>query len=110
MLITKKLYDILAEKGILMYKYIAIYLIVMNLISFFQMGIDKQRAMKQEWRISEKTLWLFAILGGSAGAGLGMKLFRHKTKHASFKYGVPCLIIIQIICIFYIFNFLFGDA
>jgi uncharacterized membrane protein YsdA (DUF1294 family) len=61
------------------------------------MGIDKRRAIRHAWRIPEKTLFASAILGGSIGAILGMQLFRHKTKHWYFKYGMPAILLMQII-------------
>ena len=60
------------------------------------MGIDKYKAKHNKWRISEKNLFMSAILLGSAGAILGMKCFRHKTKHTGFVLGMPILLIIQI--------------
>ena len=65
------------------------------------MFLDKQKAKRGKWRISEKTLFLFAIIGGSLGSTLGMHLFRHKTKHWYFKLGMPLILIIQIILIIY---------
>lgn len=73
-----------------------IYLIAINIAAFCLMGIDKRRAQRHQWRISEKTLFLTAILGGSLGGILGMRLFRHKTKHWYFKYGLPGILILQI--------------
>lgn len=75
---------------------LTIYLIFMNLLAFLLMGLDKAKARRNQWRISEKTLFLSAILGGSIGAILGMQVFRHKTKHASFRIGMPCILIVQI--------------
>lgn len=80
-------------------KLILIYAIIINLVGFFSMFIDKRRAKKNEWRIPEKTLFLFAILGGSIGSNIGMRLFRHKTKHWYFVYGMPAILLIQIIII-----------
>lgn len=74
-----------------------IYLVIMNLLAFMLMGIDKYKARHNKWRIPEKTLFLTAILGGSIGALLGMYTFRHKTKHATFVYGMPVILIIQIL-------------
>lgn len=85
------------------YIIIVIYLIAINVISLIAMGSDKRRAIHREWRISEKNLFLFAILGGSIGALAGMKLFHHKTKHKQFVYGMPLLLILQIILGFLIF-------
>ena len=75
---------------------LTIYLIFMNLLAFLLMGLDKSKARPNQWRIPEKTLFLFAILGGSIGAILGMQVFRHKTKHASFRIGMPCILIAQL--------------
>lgn len=79
-----------------MYKIMIIYIIVINLISLALMYIDKQRARRGQWRISEKTLFLSALLGGSAGSVLGMYLFRHKTKHWYFVVGMPVILFVQI--------------
>ena len=73
---------------------LTIYLIFMNLLAFLLMGLDKSKARRNQWRIPEKTLFLSAILGGSIGAILGMQVFRHKTKHASFRIGMPCILIV----------------
>ena len=75
---------------------LTIYLIFMNLLAFLLMGLDKSKARRNQWRIPEKTLFLSAILGGSIGAILGMQVFRHKTKHASFWIGMPCIPIAQL--------------
>lgn len=82
-----------------MEKIIIAYAIIINIIGFFSMLIDKRRAIKNKWRIPEKTLFLFAIIGGSIGSNLGMRLFRHKTKHWYFVYGMPAILIIQIVII-----------
>ena len=70
-------------------KYVLLLLTAMNLLSFALYGIDKLKAKRGAWRIPEMTLLLVALLGGSAGALLGMELFRHKTKHAKFLVLVP---------------------
>ncbi len=77
-------------------KLLIIYLIFINGAAFSMMGIDKYKAKHNKWRISERSLFMSAILLGSAGAILGMKYFRHKTKHTSFVFGMPVLLIIQI--------------
>ena len=64
-----------------MYKAVAAYLILVNIISFLVMGLDKHRAKVHKWRVSEKTLFLLALLGGSAGSVSGMYTFHHKTRH-----------------------------
>ena len=74
-------------------------LVVMNVIGFTLMGIDKRRAIQRQRRISEKTLFTCAICFGSFGVFAGMQQFRHKTKHLTFKLGIPCLMIIQFLLI-----------
>ena len=76
------------------------YIVIINLAGLLSMYIDKRKAIKNKWRIPEKTLFLIAILGGSVGSITGMHLFRHKTKHWYFKYGMPAILIIQIIIMF----------
>ena len=76
---------------------ILVYLILINLLGFSLMGIDKSRAKKRLWRIPESTLFVVAIMGGSVGAIIGMKKFHHKTKHWYFVYGMPFILILQII-------------
>ena len=71
-------------------------LLVMNILGFALMGIDKKKAEAGKWRIPEKTLFLVAALGGSVGSILGMKTFRHKTKHKSFTIGMPAILIFQV--------------
>ena len=73
------------------------YLLIINIIAFALMGADKKKAQAKAWRIPEKTLFLSAILGGSIGAIAGMQVFRHKTKHWYFKYGMPAILILQIL-------------
>ncbi len=82
-------------------KYILIYLGLINLLGFFAMFLDKQKAKRNKWRIPEKTLFLLAVIGGSLGTTLGMHIFHHKTKHWYFKFGMPLILIVQIILIFY---------
>ena len=72
------------------------YLIAVNILAFALMGIDKYKAQHHLWRIPEKTLFLSAIIGGSAGAIFGMNLFRHKTKHWYFVFGMPLILFIQV--------------
>lgn len=79
------------------------YLLIMNLLGFSSMGIDKKRAKAKEWRIQERTLFLIAFFGGSLGSLLGMKVFHHKTKHKKFQILIPVYLLFQIIVgIFYI--------
>ena len=79
-----------------------IYLAVINVVTFFMYGIDKWKAKRSKWRISEAMLLGMAVIGGSIGAWLGMKTWHHKTLHKKFKYGVPAIIIIQLALIGYI--------
>ena len=72
------------------------YLLAINIATFFLYGIDKYKARKGRWRISEATLLLMAVVGGSIGAWTGMRLWHHKTKHKKFKYGIPIIIILQV--------------
>jgi uncharacterized membrane protein YsdA (DUF1294 family) len=80
----------------MIYQILCIYLLAVNLVLFAMMGIDKYKARKGLWRIPEKTLFVTAILGGSIGGILGMKLFRHKTLHNSFRFGFPAILIAQL--------------
>lgn len=75
---------------------IYIYFIIVNIIGFYFMYIDKRKAIKNEWRISEDILISIAIIGGSLGSLLGMYTFRHKTKHLKFTIGIPFIILFQI--------------
>lgn len=76
--------------------YILYYLALINVITFLIYGIDKLKAKKGKWRIPEATLLLFAILGGSIGARLGIKVWHHKTMHKKFKYGIPIILALQV--------------
>lgn len=78
------------------YLVLVIYLLVVNVVAFALMGIDKRKAVKQQWRIPEKTLFLSAIIGGSIGSIAGMQMFRHKTKHWYFVAGMPAILVVQI--------------
>lgn len=78
---------------------ILIYLAVTNFISFIAMGVDKYKARKRAWRIPESTLFVLALIGGSIGSVAGMHLFHHKTRHWYFLYGMPAILIIQILIV-----------
>ena len=73
-----------------------IYLLVINIIAFTMYGIDKWKAQRNQWRISEKMLLFLAVIGGSAGALAGMYIFHHKTLHKKFTIGVPLILLIQV--------------
>lgn len=72
-------------------------LIVVNAVAFIVYGIDKYRARNAKWRIPEATLLMLAVVGGSVGAWLGMKAWHHKTRHMKFRYGVPVILLLQIV-------------
>lgn len=86
-------------------KNIFMYLAFINILAFVCFGIDKQKAIAHQWRISEKTLLGIAICGGSVGAILGMRFFRHKTQHAKFALGLPAILILQGIAAILIYSF-----
>ena len=78
------------------------YLLVMNLVTFFVFGFDKWKAKYKEKhetarRVPERTLFLLAAIGGSVGALLGMRVWHHKTLHKSFRFGIPAILILQIV-------------
>ena len=73
-----------------------VWLAVINLVTFAVYGIDKAKAKRGAWRVPEKTLFLLPLLGGSLGALLGMRVFRHKTKHWYFVWGIPLILLAQI--------------
>ena len=77
-------------------------LICINVVTFIVYGIDKWKAKQGSWRISEATLLTLAIIGGSIGALLGMKVWHHKTMHKKFKYGLPLILLAQIALIYFI--------
>lgn len=81
---------------------VVLIMLVMSLYSFMVMGWDKRLAKKGAWRVSEKQLLLAGLFFGGPGAWLGMKVFRHKTKHKQFQYGFPIMTILQIAFIFYL--------
>ncbi len=74
----------------------AVYLLVINVIGFVLMGVDKERARKKKWRVRESTLFAVAIIGGSIGSILGMHVFHHKTRHWYFAYGMPAILLAQV--------------
>ena len=77
--------------------YIVIYLLIINVCAFALMLADKIKAKKHRWRIRESTLLLSAALGGSIGALLGMYIFRHKTLHPAFSFGIPAILCVQLV-------------
>lgn len=85
-----------------LHSYLTCYILVINAVTFIVYGIDKYKAKKAKWRISEATLLLLAVLGGSVGAWVGMKVWHHKTMHKKFKYGIPAILLIQIALMAYL--------
>lgn len=83
-------------------KYVIIYLLIINVVTFLLYGFDKWRAKRDKWRVPEKTLLLMAAIGGSIGAFAGMQVFRHKTKHLKFVIGVPVIFILQVALVWFI--------
>ncbi|MCR5009553.1 MAG: DUF1294 domain-containing protein [Clostridia bacterium] len=79
--------------------YLLIFFVIWNLIVFLIYGADKRRAVKDKWRIPEKTLMLLALFFGATGAFAGMSVFRHKTQHKKFSIGVPLLMLLNYACI-----------
>ena len=75
---------------------ILVYLVTINVATFFTYGLDKWKAKRAKWRIRETALLTLAVLGGSIGAWLGMKVWHHKTMHKKFKYGIPLILLVQI--------------
>ena len=73
-----------------------LYLAAMNIVAFFMYGIDKWKSRRNKWRITEARLITIALLGGSIGALLGMKVWHHKTQHAKFRYGLPLILFLHI--------------
>ena len=82
------------------------YLIIINIIGFGSMGIDKARAKKNAWRIKERTLFFIALLGGSIGSNIGMYTFHHKTKHWYFVVFMPLILLAQVAAAFILYCYL----
>ena len=84
-----------------------IYLLAaINILTFIVYGIDKQKAIRNKWRIPESQLLLLAVAGGSIGALCGMNIWHHKTQHLKFKYGVPGILLIQTGLVIYLTSIL----
>lgn len=85
-------------------RYFIIYLVIINIIAFLAMYIDKRKAKYGKWRIPEQSLFILALIGGSIGAIIGMYTFRHKTKKLRFSVGFPVILTLQIILIISVWN------
>ncbi len=78
------------------------YIVIVNICGFLVMGLDKYKAIRNSWRVPEKTLFLFSLIGGSLGTWAGMYFFRHKTKHWYFEVGMPAILIAQVAIAYFI--------
>lgn len=85
-------------------KFLWIYLVIVNVVSFIMYGVDKAKAKLNKWRIPEATLLGISFIGGSLGAFAGMQLFRHKTKHIKFKILAPLFIIFHVVILVVIYK------
>ena len=81
--------------------FVYVFLIIINIVGFAAMGMDKSKAKKGQWRIPEKTLFLLSIIGGSIGTWAGMYVFHHKTKHWYFVVGMPLILVLQLLIIWF---------
>ncbi|NLC64026.1 MAG: DUF1294 domain-containing protein [Thermoanaerobacterales bacterium] len=84
------------------YKIVIVIILSLNLVGFLLIGLDKYKSKRNKWRIKEITFFIFAALGGSVGVLAGRYFFRHKTKHPSFVFGLPLIIVLQLILIIYL--------
>ena len=75
---------------------VILFFLTVNVLAFFAMGVDKSRARRRAWRLSERTFFMLALLGGTPGSLLGMRVFHHKTRHAAFAVGFPILLLLQL--------------
>ncbi|SCZ78986.1 MULTISPECIES: DUF1294 domain-containing protein [Pseudobutyrivibrio] len=80
------------------------YLVIVNALGLAAMGLDKQKAIRNQWRIPEKTLFLISAIGGSIGTFVGMYLFRHKTKHWYFVVGMPAILVAHVVIGFFLYS------
>ncbi len=86
-----------------------VWLVCVNIAAFAACAADKRRARRGQWRVRERTLFLLAALGGSVGLLLGMNLFRHKTKHRSFTWGVPLILLCQLALAAFVYHMMGGE-
>lgn len=88
-------------------KYLLIYLLIINALSFLLMLIDKQKARKKRWRIRESTLLGISAIGGSVGGLMGLYLLRHKTLHKRFSVGIPLMFTAHVLIMIFLFSYLY---
>ena len=94
----------------MIHSYSLYYLLAVNIVAFVLYGIDKYKAKRNKWRISEAALLTVAVIGGSIGAWAGMRLWHHKTMHKKFKFGIPAIIILQVALMVYIHKTLWSHG
>ena len=87
-----------------MTRFLFLYLLFINVAAFAAMFADKRRAVQRRWRVPERTLFFLAFIGGAAGALLGMFIFRHKTRHLSFRVLLPLFLLLNLICVFFLWK------
>ena len=80
------------------------YLVLINIATYVLMALDKKKAQLGAWRVPEKTLLGLAVAGGSVGEILGMYQFRHKTRHAQVRYGLPAILAVQLVVVYLLFR------
>lgn len=85
-----------------LYSLLTTYLVIINVLGFLMFGYDKLKAKRSGWRIPESRFLFIGLLGGAAGIYLGMKLFRHKTRHNLFVFGIPVLMVLNIVMFYYL--------
>ena len=90
------------EQNAAMIRFIIYYFLIINALTLLVYGVDKLKAKRGRWRIAESTLLLLAVMGGSIGAWLGMKMWHHKTHHKKFKYGIPVIFFLQVASLCYV--------
>ncbi|OEF98524.1 DUF1294 domain-containing protein [Desulfuribacillus alkaliarsenatis] len=83
---------------------VVMYILLVNIYAFTSMGIDKRQAIRDKRRIKENHFFLIALIGGSIGIILGMRIFRHKTRHRSFTYGIPLCMLVNIITFYTLYS------
>ena len=94
----------------MIHSYSLYYLLAVNIVAFVLYGIDKYKAKRNKWRVSEAALLTVAVIGGTIGAWAGMRLWHHKTMHKKFKFGIPAIIILQVALMVYIHKTLWSHG
>lgn len=87
------------------FKTAAVYLLLVNLFAAVVTLVDKRKSIKGKWRVSEKNLFIIALLGGSVGMYITMRIIRHKTRHNRFMIGLPAIFILQMVLLLYFSKF-----